>query len=122
MSTSPATPPRVKTARKPTPATTPATGTFRWAVQPTDSHPGCLVITTLDRRTGKPVSQAYLVSPVTDNGRLAGWSLRKTDGTAYDLAADLSTCDCADAEFHPERPGGCKHRKALGKALQALAG
>jgi hypothetical protein len=58
--------------RKFQPATVPASGTFRWALQPTDSHPGCLVITSVDSRTGKPKSQAYLVHPVTDNGRLVG--------------------------------------------------
>jgi hypothetical protein len=102
-------------------ATVPATGSCRWAVQPTESHPGCLVLTTPDKRTGKPVSQAYLVSPVLDDGRLIGWSLRKTDGTVYDLPADLSSCDCADNSFHPERPGGCRHMKALGAGLKALA-
>jgi hypothetical protein len=94
-------------------ATVPATGSCRWAVQPTETHPGCLVLTTPDRRTGKPASQAYLVSPVLDGGRLVGWTLRKTDGTAYDLPADLSTCDCPDFTFHPERPGGCKYSRAL---------
>jgi hypothetical protein len=126
MSTSPATPAPVKSAkppRKPTLATTPATGTFRWAVQPTESHPGCLVITTTDSRTGKPKATAYLVHPVLDNGRLVGWTLKKADGKLYDLPADLSSCDCPDGTYHPERPeGGCKHRKALDKALQALAG
>jgi hypothetical protein len=103
------------------PATVPATGTFRWAVQPTDSHPGCLVITTTDRRTGKPVVKSYLVCPVHDCGHLVGWRLKKTDGKVYDLAADLSCCDCPDGTYHPERPeGGCKHRKALAAALKSL--
>src|SRR5262245_29252591 len=31
---------------------------------------------------------------------------------AYDLPADLSSCDCPDHEFRP-RPEGCKHRRAL---------
>jgi hypothetical protein len=103
------------------PATVPAAGTLRWALQPTETHPGCLVITTLDKRTGKPVSTAYLVSPVLDYGRLVGYRLKKADGKVYDLAADLSSCDCPDGTYHPERPGGCKHQRALGKALQALA-
>jgi hypothetical protein len=103
-------------------ATVPATGTLRWALQPTDTHPGCLVITTTDSRTGKPRATAYLVYPVLDNGRLVGWTLQKADGTIYDLAGDLSSCDCPDGTYHPERPGGCKHMRALSKALQALAG
>jgi hypothetical protein len=46
---------------------------------------------------------------------------RKTDGTAYDLPADLSGCDCPDATYHPERPGGCRHQRALAAGLKALA-
>jgi hypothetical protein len=103
------------------PATVPVSGTFRWAVQPTDTHPGCLVITTTDKQTGKPKATAYLVHPVADNGRLVGWTLKKAGGAVYDLAADLSRCDCPDGTYHPERPGGCKHMRALAKALQALA-
>ena len=100
----------------------PVSGTFRWALQPTDSHPGCLVITTQGSRTDTPRATAYLVSPVTDGGRLVGWTLKKAGGIVYDLAADLSSCDCPDGTYHPERPGGCKHQRALAKALQALAG
>jgi hypothetical protein len=104
------------------PATVPATGTLRWAVQPTDTHPGCLVITTLDRRSGKPKTTAYLVSPVlSDHGTLLGWTLKKTDGVHYNLPADLSSCDCPDGTFHPEQPGGCKHQRALAAGLRALA-
>jgi hypothetical protein len=103
-------------------ATVPATGSCRWAVQPTESHPGCLVLTTLDKRTGKPVSQAYLVSPVLDGGRLVGWSLRKQGAAeVYDIPADFSSCDCPDGTYHSERPGGCKHARALKAGLKALA-
>jgi hypothetical protein len=95
--------------RKPYLATTPVTGTWRWAAQPTD------------KRTGQPRATAYLVHPVRDYGRLVGWRLEKPGGVVYDLAADLSTCDCPDGTYHPERPeGGCKHRKALRAALAAL--
>jgi uncharacterized Zn finger protein len=38
----------------------------------------------------------------------------------YDLPADLSGCDCPDATYHPERPGGCKHGAALRAALATL--
>jgi hypothetical protein len=52
-----------------------------------------------------------------EHGRVLGYQLRKPEGKVY----DLSSCDCPDAEFHPERPGGgCKHRKALRAALRAL--
>jgi hypothetical protein len=107
--------------RKPSIATRPATGSVRWAVQPTDTHPGCLVITSADAR-GKVTVSASLVYVVVEYGRVLGYQLRKADGTIYDLAADLSSCDCPDATFHPERPGGCKHQKALKAALAALEG
>jgi hypothetical protein len=91
-------------------------------VQPIDSHPGCLVITSTDVR-GKVTTNAYLVHQLRDDGRLVGFRLEKADGTVYDLAADLSSCDCPDGTWHPERPeGGCKHQKALRAALIALEG
>ena len=41
--------------------------------------------------------------------------------TAYDLPLDLSGCDCPDATFQGDRPGGCKHRKALRLPAKATA-
>lgn len=46
-----------------------------------------------------------------------GYQLHGKRGV-YDLPKDLSSCDCADATFRSERPGGCKHRRALA-ALKA---
>jgi hypothetical protein len=113
--------PRVKSARKFHAATRPAMGGVRWALQPTDTHPGCLVVTTTDSRTGKPVVTSYLVRVVVEYGRVLGYQLEKANGTVYDLAADLSSCDCPDATFQPDRPeGGCKHRKSLAAALKGL--
>jgi hypothetical protein len=103
------------------PATRPATGGCRWAVQPTETHPGCLIISSTNGR-GMVTTAAYLVRVVVEFGRVLGYQLKKADGTVYDLAADLSSCDCPDGTYHPERPeGGCKHRKALAAALKALA-
>ncbi|MCI0462121.1 MAG: hypothetical protein L0Z62_34650 [Gemmataceae bacterium] len=50
--------------------------------------------------------------------RLVGYDQQHQAPTAYDLPLDLSTCDCADATYRSERPGGCKHRRAL-EALRA---
>src|SRR5262249_6024226 len=49
----------------------------------------------------------------------AGFRLEKTDRTTYDVNTEKETwtCDCPDATFHPERPGGCKHIAALRAAL-----
>jgi hypothetical protein len=105
--------------RKPAPATRAVHGGCRWVVQPTDTHPGCLVVTSAVAR-GRVARTAYLLYEVRDAGRLIGYRLRKEDGTTYDLPADLSSCDCPDGTYHPERPGGCKHRKAMAAALAAL--
>jgi hypothetical protein len=122
MSTLTATRSPVKPRRLHT-ATKPAAGKWRWAVQPgigPVAHPGVLVITTEDSRTGKPVSAAYVVRENLDGVCLVGWSLTKPDGKVYDLPADFSTCDCPDHIYHPERPGGCKHMRAAPLALAAL--
>jgi hypothetical protein len=102
----------VKVSRTPYKASKPVHGSCWWAVQPTDSHPGVLVIN----------STAYLVNATfcAISGDPLGYQLRKTDGTVYDLAADLSSCDCPDATYQEERPGGCKHRRALAAALKAI--
>jgi hypothetical protein len=110
--------------RKPHVATRPATGTWRCAVQPVIgwlAHPGVLVITSEDSRSHKLVSTAYEVDENRDGTSLVGYTLTKHDGTVYDLPADLSMCDCPDREFHPKRPGGCRHMRALAPALKPLA-
>jgi hypothetical protein len=50
-----------------------------------------------------------------------GFRLEKTDRMTYDVNTEKEswTCDCPDATFHPERPGGCKHVAALRAALKA---
>ncbi len=110
--------------RRPHNATRPVHGNARWAVQPgcaPAAHPGVLVITSADARGVENVG-TFVVSENRDAaGALAGFRLTKPDGTAYDLPADLSSCDCPDATYHPERPGGCRHQKAMRAALAALA-
>jgi hypothetical protein len=60
----------------------------------------------------------YLVQPIG----VDGFRLTKPDGTVYDLdtTEEPWVCDCPDATFHPERPGGCKHCAALRAALPSL--
>ena len=91
-------------------ATRPATGLCRWLARPNGRHEGGV----LDIN-----GTAYEVLPVYDAEALVGYRLLKTDGSMYDLDASSWRCDCPDATFHPERPGGCKHAKALQAALQA---
>jgi hypothetical protein len=51
-----------------------------------------------------------------------GYRLEKDDRTSYDVntEGEVWTCDCPDATFHPERPGGCKHAAALRAAMKAV--
>jgi hypothetical protein len=58
---------------------------------------------------GKP----YLCRCLEESYELFGFDARREEVTRYQLPADLSSCDCADATFREGRPGGCKHRRAL---------
>jgi hypothetical protein len=62
--------------------------------------------------------RAYYLTRHATGYRLTGYDPRERQATVYDLPADLSSCDCPDATFQPEREGGCKHRRSL-LALQA---
>jgi hypothetical protein len=92
-------------------ATKPATGTARWLTKPNaDQAGGVLQIN----------GTSYEILPLFDDQARVGYRLLKADGAMYDLPADLSGCDCPDATYHPERPGGCKHGAALRAALATL--
>jgi hypothetical protein len=100
----------------------PVKGTCRWiGGAPTpgqlDGGDAMLLITV----EGK-APQAYHVQ------RFDGRNFRLTkagveSGTAYDLerVGDGFRCDCPDATHNEERPGGCKHSKALRAALAACS-
>lgn len=60
----------------------------------------------------------YYFEPLPKGYRLTGFNPQKLEVVVYDLPLDLSSCDCADTTFRGERPGGCKHRRAL-QALRA---
>jgi hypothetical protein len=67
----------------------------------------------------------YEVLPLYDGAALAGYRLLKPGGAMYDVGTAEPhswACDCPDATYHPERPGGCKHVRALRAALAALSG
>src|SRR5262249_54817071 len=87
----------------------PSSGVVRivWQVGAVNDHAGEILL------NGKPYYLALRGSCYT----LTGFCARR-GVVSYDLPADLSSCDCPDSEFRDERPGGCKHRKAL----QALPG
>jgi len=56
-------------------------------------------------------------------GRLLGYRLQKLTeqvlGDAYDLPADLSTCDCPDAIYREHDRPACKHQRALRVLLRS---
>ena len=39
----------------------------------------------------------------------------------YAVNLDTETCDCPDATYQPDRPGGCKHVVALRQTLSTIA-
>jgi len=91
----------------------PATGVYQWLQKPNAHHEGGVLAIN---------GTAYEVLPLFDGEALVGYRLLKPDATMYDLETAGPrgwSCDCADATFHPERQGGCKHVKALKAALRA---
>jgi hypothetical protein len=58
---------------------------------------------------GDAYKLAYIAHEI---GQVDGYQITKADGTVYDVAADLSTCDCGDSTFRI-REGGCKHVRGL---------
>jgi hypothetical protein len=93
-------------------AARPAAGLCRWLNRPNAHHEGGLLAINGTR---------YEVLPLYDDDARVGYRLLKTDGTMYDVDTTREPwcCDCPDAVFHPERPGGCKHSLALRAALKA---
>lgn len=79
----------------------------------------CLYVTT-NGRTWCP----YLVCPQTGSLGLTGWTLLKMDGpgeptAAYNLPADLSSCECPDFQKNGSRRS-CKHQRAALAALRRV--
>jgi hypothetical protein len=96
--------------RRPVRQVKPAHGVARWILPIGEVGTGVLSI------NGTP----YTVTCLFINGQLTGYRLTKEDGTTYDIDATANPwrCDCPDATFHPERPGGCKHCAGLRAALR----
>jgi hypothetical protein len=91
--------------------TCPASGKCRWVVPIGQTGAGVLAIN----------GTKYVVTVLRDQNRVLGYRLTKpSDMASYDVCVlgQPWKCDCPDATFHPERPGGCKHVAALRAALQ----
>jgi hypothetical protein len=101
----------------------PATGSFRWISDPASLalrfRCGASAALAIGPDGGEEVG--YVLTPhLSESGELLGWRLERADnGKCYDLPADLSACDCKDSLYR-DRPGGCKHRKALRAALASV--
>src|SRR5262249_27499653 len=91
----------------------PVRGTCSWLSKPNCLHQGGVLQIN---------GTAYTVDPILDDdtGALMGHRLSKADGGMYDIDRATGRCDCPDATFQPDRPGGCKHSKALQAALRAV--
>ena len=64
---------------------------------------------------------AYWCAALFDGEKCVGFELRKFGGAeVYHLPRDLSSCDCPDHTYRPERPGGCRHMAALRQALPTV--
>jgi hypothetical protein len=114
------------TKRKAKKTLKPVTGSARWVGgTPTrnrlDDGDAILRIAV----TGQDEPTFYHVQSNKDGEKVVGYrlfkitSLDKTE--TYDLGVTSHglTCDCADATYNSEQPGGCKHKVALSAALKA---
>jgi hypothetical protein len=97
--------PTATLTRKPRKPAQPVHGTARVLRPVCGCHPGAVEVRINDRD--------YYLARHETGYRLHGYDPKKGKSTCYDLPSDLSSCDCPDATFCPERPEGCKHRKAL---------
>jgi hypothetical protein len=97
--------------RQPTRKAKPVSGTCQWVLPIGEVGTGVLAINQV----------CYTITILKHKDRVTGYRLEKLDGTVYDLNIETEhwSCDCPDATFNPERPGGCKHSKALRAALKA---
>jgi hypothetical protein len=56
------------------------------------------------------------------SGKVLSFELTKFGSDArYHLPSDLSNCDCPDHIYREERPGGCRHMRALKEALCGMS-
>jgi hypothetical protein len=109
------------------PATERAHGSCRWSLRPIlptagniNGQPGLLTITT-DKRPDVQYLVTALAEQFRDGVVIRGFAMTKADGKVHHLDADEGLrCDCEDATFHPERPGGCRHQAALRAALATI--
>jgi hypothetical protein len=82
---------------------------------------GAAVLSILSGDATDRDEQAYWCIAVFDGERCVAFRLVKFGtGEQHDLPRDLSSCDCPDRTYRPERPGGCRHMQALRQALPTV--
>ena len=103
---------------KPSKPLLPVSVVAHFVAEPTDEDLliGAAVLEIVDDRE----MSSYWLQANTERGNIVGWSLRKFgSGEVYHLPRDLSSCECGDAVYRSERPGGCRHQQAIRQALTA---
>lgn len=87
---------------------------------------GTAVLFLTDLTTGEET--LYWAKGVSEGGILAGIVLEKLDGGKHPdgymvrlKGENAPACDCPDACYRPDRPGGCKHLAAVRQAVATLA-
>lgn len=74
------------------------------------------ILIVAQTKRGPVTSECYL--EYTGMGyRLVGWDTEEGKVKVYDLPLTLDSCDCPDGLYRSERPGGCKHQKAIRKLI-----
>jgi hypothetical protein len=82
---------------------------------------GAAVLSIVSGDATDPGETPYWCLAVFDGERCTGFRLTKFgSGEVYDLPRDLSSCDCPDHTYRPERSGGCRHMAALRQALPTV--
>ena len=124
MSTVPAPRPSVNPSRKPKPLQpVNVKATFVGGATRRDVIDGQAVLSIVSGDDSDRDETAYWCLAVYDAGRCVAFRLVKFgSGEQYDLPRDLSSCDCPDRTYKPERPGGRKHMVALQQALPTVTG
>jgi hypothetical protein len=63
----------------------------------------------------------WLKADVGHAGKIRSFELTQFGtGVRYELDTDLTSCSCPDHVYREERPGGCKHMRALREALLSM--
>ena len=95
-------------------------GRFVGGATPDDLLAGCAILEIED---ANELTSYWTVADVDRrSGVITGFAVRKFgSGEVYHLPRDLSSCDCPDRTYRPDRPNGCRHMAALRQALLTAA-